>query len=117
MGKRTKFLFLLAKLYSFCEEKQIEIIIFTFYRDPAQQEQEFMKGKSKIKAGGPHQKWLAQDIAIIEDNKALFDNNAITYAKYQVLGDFWKTLDPNCIWGGDFNFAKDVYHFELSVKK
>lgn len=113
LATRVKFLYLLGKLLVFAEQNKIQLITFTFYRDPAQQIQEFVKGKSKIKTNGPHQKWTAIDMAIVEGGKALFDSSGATIKKYKKLGDYWKTLDKNCIWGGDFNFAKDVYHFEL----
>jgi hypothetical protein len=112
---RVKFLYNIGQLYAFAEHNKIELICFTFYRDNAQQLQEFIKHKSRIKENGPHQKWTAQDLAIIEKGIALFDDSPETIAKYKVLGDFWKTLDPLCIWGGDFEFAADVYHFELSA--
>jgi|SRR5215510_4598071 len=112
-GKRTKFLYMLGQLYRFCEDADIEIIVFTFYRSPADQEQEFIKGKSKIKENGPHQFWLAQDIAIVENGKALFDDSSETRKKYQMLGEFWKSLDPQAVWGGDFKSLDDIYHFEL----
>ena len=117
MSTRTEFLYLLGDLFKFAERNQIEIIIFTFYRSPAQQEQEFLKGKSKLRSDGPHEKWLAIDLAIIEKGQALFDDSKETVDKYKELGIYWKSLDPNCIWGGDFNFAADVYHFELKKEK
>ena len=113
-SSRTKFLYLIGKLYAFAEQNKIELICFTFYRSPEQQLQEFIKKKSKIKENGPHQKWTAEDLAIVEKGIALFDDSEITLSKYKVLGDFWKSLDPLCVWGGDFEFAADVYHFELA---
>ena len=114
-GPRVRFLYLLGKLFNYAEEHEIELICFTFYRSPEQQLQEFIKGKSKIKSEGPHQKWTAVDLAIIESGKALFDDSKATIDKYTELGTYWKQLDTSCIWGGDFNFAKDVYHFELKT--
>jgi hypothetical protein len=113
MSTRSKFLYLLGDLFVFAEENKIELICFTFYRSPEQQFQEFIKKKSRIKENGPHQRWTAMDLAIVENGIALFDESKETLAKYKVLGDFWKTLNPLCIWGGDFEFAADVYHFEL----
>lgn len=113
MSNRVKFLYNIGKLFSFAQQNKIELICFTFYRDNAQQLQEFIKGKSKIKSDGSHNKWLAMDLAIIEQGEALFDNSLPTHNKYKVLGDYWKQLDTNCLWGGDFKFAEDIYHFEL----
>jgi hypothetical protein len=36
-------------------------------------------------------------------------------ASYQPLGDYWKTLDPDCAWGGDFT-KHDGDHFSLAWK-
>ena len=33
---------------------------------------------------------------------------------YKPLGDFWKTLNPLCRWGGDFTSRKDGNHFSLT---
>jgi hypothetical protein len=112
MLSRTKFLYSLGKLLEFCEQNKIEVVCFTFYRSPEQQIQEFIKGKSKLKSG-PHQQWLAIDLAIVDQGKILFDSSLSTISKYKVLGDFWKSLGVKYTWGGDFNFAKDIYHFEL----
>lgn len=114
---RIQFLYHFGKLLDFCEAKQIEIIVFTFYRSPDQQEQEYIKGKSKIRSNGPHQKWLAVDIAIMEDGITLFDKSIATRNKYKVLGDYWKSLASTCIWGGDFQSLDDIYHFELRINK
>ena len=116
MQARTQFLYRISKLFDFAERNKIEVDCFVFYRDPAQQLQEFLKGKSKIKSDGPHQHWLAMDIAIVENNDLLFGSDDLTIAKYKILGDYWKSLGENCIWGGDFKFANDVYHFELKSK-
>lgn len=117
MSPRTEFLYYIGKLFNFAQQNNIEVICFTFYRSPEQQYQEWIKGKSKIKANGPHQKWLAMDLAIMENGKALFDKSSATLSKYQILGDHWKSLDDSMIWGGDFQFAEDIYHFELKPKK
>mgnify|MGYP001590969297 CR=1 FL=1 len=112
MTTKTKFLYSLAKLLSFAENNNVEIECFTFYRSPEQQLQEYIKKKSKLKSG-PHQKWLAVDLDVIDNGKALFDDSDVTINKYKYLGIYWKSLGIGHIWGGDFEFAKDVYHFEL----
>lgn len=35
--------------------------------------------------------------------------------EWQELGDYWKSLDPNCTWGGDFK-NKDYNHFSYGEK-
>jgi hypothetical protein len=34
-------------------------------------------------------------------------------AVYKPLGDYWKTLDPACCWGGDFS-KPDGNHFSYT---
>lgn len=42
-----------------------------------------------------------------------------TWEEYQPLGNFWKSLDPDCAWGGDFDLnmdgvkKDDANHFSL----
>lgn len=35
-------------------------------------------------------------------------------AAYKPLGDFWKSLDPGCCWGGDFVTRADGNHFSIT---
>ena len=35
---------------------------------------------------------------------------------YRFLGDFWKTCDPLCRWGGDFTSRPDGNHFSISYQ-
>lgn len=52
---------------------------------------------------------LAMDLHLYKDGVYLTDS-----AAYKPLGDFWKTLDPDCAWGGDFTSRVDGNHFSLS---
>ena len=54
-----------------------------------------------------HTKRLAIDLNLFQNNVYQMDCVA-----YRPLGDYWKTLDPACRWGGDFK-RKDGVHFEL----
>lgn len=33
---------------------------------------------------------------------------------YKPLGAFWKSLDPRCMWGGDWDTLRDYGHFEYA---
>ncbi len=118
IDKRIRFLKDIAILISHANENlAISVICFTFYRSPEQQLQEFIKGKSKLKIG-PHQSWLAMDLAIVtRAGNALFDpdkeRNNISWQVYSKLGDYWKSLGTDHIWGGDWKTPFDPYHFEL----
>lgn len=49
---------------------------------------------------------LAVDLNLFVDNKW-----RKTYCpEWQILGDYWKSLDKDCTWGGDFK-QKDYNHF------
>lgn len=48
---------------------------------------------------------LAQDMQMFKDGAWLTDE-----APYRELGNFWRTLDPLCRWGGDF---RDPDHFSI----
>lgn len=37
-----------------------------------------------------------------------------TVEEYRPLGDYWKTLDPLCCWGGDFTTRPDADHFSIT---
>lgn len=45
----------------------------------------------------------------------LWIDGAITWkhVDYEVLGVYWKTLDPLCVWGGDWR-SRDSVHFEIT---
>ena len=36
--------------------------------------------------------------------------------EWQILGDYWKSLDPECTWGGDFKKKKDYDHFSYGER-
>lgn len=52
---------------------------------------------------------LAVDLHLFKDSVYLIDS-----ADYEPLGSFWKTLDPDCRWGGDFHTRPDGNHFSLT---
>jgi len=56
--------------------------------------------------GSLHHIGLAVDLLLYFDGFYLKDS-----ADYKRLGDFWKTLDPFCRWGGEFG---DGGHFSFS---
>lgn len=51
---------------------------------------------------------LAQDFNLFKDGVYLTDSES-----YRPLGDYWKTLDSQCCWGGDFS-KPDGNHFSLT---
>lgn len=49
---------------------------------------------------------LAADLNIFKDGKFLQ-----TVEEIKPVGDYWKSLDSNCCWGGDFHTRPDADHF------
>jgi hypothetical protein len=62
--------------------------------------------------GSLHYDGLAVDINLFDaDGKYLTDT-----ADYKQFGDFWKSLHPDCRWGGDFRGNPDGNHFSLTYQ-
>lgn len=59
-------------------------------------------------AGSLHYIGLAKDIAIYKDGKYLTNSE-----DYKFAGDFWKSLNPDFRWGGDFK-RPDGNHFSCT---
>lgn len=53
-------------------------------------------------------KLIRDDLGRIVDATLVVDTE-----EYRPFGDFWKSIDPENAWGGDFSFA-DVGHFSRS---
>lgn len=51
---------------------------------------------------------LAVDLQLFKDGVYLTDP-----AAYKFAGEYWKTLDPSCRWGGDFTTV-DADHFSIT---
>ena len=52
---------------------------------------------------------LAIDLNIFKDGVYLTDGK-----QFKSIGDYWKSLDPNNAWGGDFTTKPDGNHFSYS---
>lgn len=55
-----------------------------------------------------HFKRLAQDINLFIDGKYIAGVHPMWYR----VGEYWKSLDPACRWGGDFKIG-DFNHFSV----
>ena len=60
--------------------------------------------------GSYHYKRLAIDLNLFKDGKYL-----TTTESHKPLGEFWKSLDPECTWGGDFK-RKDGNHYSYGER-
>lgn len=107
---RTQFLGMFATLLKFAEENYIELICADFFRTTERQKQLFDEGKSKCDGTttkSQHQKWLAADLYIVEDDRLITDS-----PKYTQLGMRWESMGGT--WGGRWPSLNDIYHYELS---
>jgi len=62
------------------------------------------------KEGSFHYKRLAADLNLFKNGKWLIETK-----DHEPLGEFWKSLDPQCTWGGDFK-NKDANHYSWGEK-
>ncbi len=73
-------------------------------------------------AAGTHPLGLGADCLeyVDTDHDGDRDDYVTDTAKYAALGSFWKSLHPDCRWGGDFHDSKgapkpDGNHFSLTM--
>lgn len=103
-AKQQKFTLLVAKLIAWTYNNPHYRLTFgEAYRTPEQAVLNAQTGKGI--ANSLHRIRLAVDLNLFIDGKYQTDSSA-----YKPLGYFWKSLDPDCCWGGDFK-SKDGNHF------
>ncbi len=108
LGQRQRrFLPLVAKLIEYAYAQGYELTEGEGYRTPEQAALNAQHGSGI--ANSLHTLRLAVDLQLFKDGTYLTDSEA-----YKPLGEFWKTLDPDCAWGGDFKNRPDGNHFSLS---
>lgn len=98
-----------STLTNWAKSVGISFIVTTHYRSQEEQKKKFDEGKSNCDGytkKSAHQKWLAIDIAIVENGQCIW----IRTPEYELLGKMWKDLGG--IWGGDWTSLNDIYHFE-----
>lgn len=106
-AKQRRFLPLVAKLIEYAYSQGYELSAGECYRTPEQAALNAQHGSGI--ANSLHTLRLAVDLQLFKDGVYLTDTEA-----YRSLGEFWKTLDPDCAWGGDFMTRKDGNHFSLA---
>lgn len=105
--KQRRFLPLLAKLIDFAYAQGFELTVGECYRSPEQAALNAQHGSGI--ANSLHILRLAIDLQLFKEGVYLTDS-----AAYKSLGEYWKTLDPEAAWGGDFKTRVDGNHFSLS---
>ena len=104
--KQRRFAELVGRLIAWCYANGFELTFGECYRTP---EQAALNAKTGAGISNSlHTKRLAIDVNLFVDGVYQQESEA-----YRPLGDYWKTLDPECAWGGDFT-KKDGNHFSLA---
>lgn len=104
--KQRKFTLLISKLIQWAYANGMELTLGEAYRTLEQQEIYFKQGKSKTLAS-KHLERLAVDFNLFIGGQYKTDKES-----YKPLAEYWKSLDPECVWGGDFNNFADCVHFQ-----
>lgn len=107
--RQRLFMRLLPRLIDFIHEQGYECSIGDAYRDP----RVFgMAGVSKGygHANSNHKRRLALDINLFKDGEYLDMTE-----DHRPIGEFWKSLDPLCRWGGDFS-RPDGNHYSVEYR-
>jgi hypothetical protein len=84
-----------------------------FHRSDAEQARLYEAGLSKVKHSR-HQDRLAADLILDlwEEGEWIYQKETEAYVS---LGEFWKALDENNLWGGDWSSFPDGNHFERNL--
>lgn len=103
--KQRRFTELIARLITWCYANGYELTFGEAYRTPEQAALNAQSGAGI--ANSLHTKRLAIDLNLFRDGVFL-----TTKENYAPVGEYWKTLDPEARWGGDFT-RPDSDHFSL----
>lgn len=104
--KQRRCSFLLNKLEAWLHTNGYEVVRGEALRTKEQQAIYVETGKSKT-MNSFHIICLAQDLSLFKDNVYLTKT-----IDYKPAGEYWKSLDPECVWGGDWGW--DGCHFQFT---
>ena len=104
--KQRLFAKYVGELLRWIYDNGYEVTFGEAYRHPYLQEMYVKQGKSKTMSS-KHVIKLAVDLNLFKGGKYLQDTPS-----YKPLGQFWKSLDKNNVWGGDWGW--DGNHFEYN---
>jgi|SRR5882724_1066579 len=107
LEKQFLFSKLLGQFLTWCADNGHQVTMGECYRTPEQAALNANKG-SGIQ-NSLHTLRLAVDLNPFVNGVYQTDG-----AAYRVLGDYWKTLDTQCCFGGDFHPKPDNDHFSIS---
>ncbi|MGI9461203.1 MAG: M15 family metallopeptidase [Alphaproteobacteria bacterium] len=112
-----------STLRAFAKTQNINYAITETYRSMATISEYYKRGRRGIlgekkitnispknaKTKSSHYNRCAFDIVLINKNGR---RSYKPLSSFKILGDYWVTLDPLCIWGGNWQRLKDRPHFE-----
>lgn len=109
LEKQQTLAMMLAKLLVEMKSKGFDPVISDAYRNPMV----FGPIGTRIGYGHPksaHKRKLAIDIDLFKDGQYL-----ISTEHHRQFGEFWKSLDPDARWGGDFK-EPDGNHYSITYE-
>ena len=104
-GKQREFTLMVAELISWTYNQGYELTFGEAYRTPEQAALNASRGSGI--SNSLHTKRLAIDLQLFINDEYQTDSEA-----YRPLGDYWKSLNPDNAWGGDFS-KPDGNHFSV----
>lgn len=108
MGEKQRlFTKLVGQLIDWSYKNGYELTLGDAYRSPEQAALNAQKGSGI--SNSLHTQRLAIDLNLFINGVYQPDSKA-----YKPLGDFWKSLDAGCCWGGDFQARQDGNHFSIT---
>ena len=108
-AKQARFTYKIAQLIIWAKETHnIDLIGAELFRTKEQAEIYAASGKGILNS--VHRLKMALDMYVFKDGKIIWDG-----PEYKLIGDKWKTMDPDARWGGDMK-RRDVYHYSFFHK-
>lgn len=105
--KQRLFTRLTGMLIEYAYKNGYELTYGDAYRDPRVHGEAGTK-KSYSSAHSVHKQRLAVDFNLFKGGQYLTSSEA-----HRPLGEFWKSLHPDCRWGGDFS-SPDGNHYSMT---
>ena len=107
--KQQRFTARLSELLAYAHAKGYRLTLGDGYRDP-RVFGDFGEKKAYASANSVHKLRLAIDLNLFINGEYVTDG---AHSAYADLGRFWKSLDPDARWGGDF-LSGDSNHFSFT---
>lgn len=105
--KQRLFTKLVAQLIQYAYAQGYELTLGDAYRDPRVHGDVGVK-KSYSSANSVHKQRLAIDLNLFKGGAYQTSTEA-----HKPLGEYWKSLHPECRWGGDFS-TPDGNHYSMT---